>query len=62
MNDKVKLGIAVFVGIVGGGLLSTLGGGPEVSKNTLLGAAPVGDFPEWTRNGSAFICQDGKVE
>ena len=38
MNDKVKLGIAVFVGIVGGGLLSTLGGGPEVSKNTLLGS------------------------
>ena len=62
MNDKVKLGIAVVVGIVGGGLLSTLGGGPEVSKNTLLGAAPVGDFPEWTRNGSAFRCQDGKVE
>ena len=63
MNDKVKLGIAIAVGLVGGGLLSTLGGAPEVSKNTLLGSAPVGmDFPEWTRNGSAFRCQDGKVQ
>ena len=63
MNDKVKLGIAIAVGLVGGGIISTFGGGPEVSKNTLLGAAPVGmDFPEWTRNGSAFRCQDGKVQ
>ena len=63
MNDKVKLGIAIAVGLVGGGIISTFGGGPEVTKNTLLGAAPVGmDFPEWTRNGSAFRCQDGKVQ
>ena len=61
MNDKVKLGIAIAVGLVGGGLLSTFSG-PEVSKNTLLGSAAVGDFPEWTRNGSAFRCKDGKVQ
>ena len=63
MNNKVKLAIAVAVGLVGGGLLSTLGGGPEVSKNTLLGSNPVGmEFPEWTRDGSAFRCKDGKVQ
>ena len=63
MNNKVKLAIAVAVGVVGGGLLSTLGGGSEVTKNTLLGAAPIGmDFPEWTRNGSAFRCKNGKVQ
>ena len=63
MNTKVKLAIAVAVGIVGGGLISTFGGGSEVTKNTLLGAAPIGmEFPEWTRNGSAFRCQDGKVQ
>ena len=46
MNDKVKLGIAIAVGLVGGGLLSTLGGGSEITKNTLLGSAPVGmEFP-----------------
>ena len=46
MNDKVKIGIAFAVGLVGGGLLSTLGGVPEVSKNTLLGSNPVGmEFP-----------------
>ena len=62
MNNKVKLGIAIAVGIVGGGLISTFGGS-EAPKNALLGSsAPVGDFPEWTRNGSAFRCQDGKVE
>ena len=55
MNDKVKLGIAIAVGLVGGGLISTFGGGPEVTKNTLLGAAPVGDFPEWTRDGSVTV-------
>ena len=54
MNNKVKLAIAVAVGVVGGGILSNLGGGSEVSKNTLLGSNPVGDFPEWTRDGSAF--------
>ena len=61
MNNKVKLAIAVAVGIVGGGLISTFGGS-EVSKNTLLGSNPVGDFPEWTRDGSAFRCKDGKVQ
>ena len=63
MNNKVKLAIAVAVGIVGGGIISNLGGGPEVSKNTLLGSnAAVASFPEWTRDGSAFRCQDGKVQ
>ena len=61
MNNKVKLAIAVVVGVVGGGLISTFGGS-EAPKNTLLGSNPVGDFPEWTRNGSAFRCQDGKVQ
>ena len=66
MNDKVKLAIAVAVGIVGGGLISTFGGGPEEPKNafltTQLGVSAVGDFPEWTRDGSAFRCKDGKVQ
>ncbi len=62
MNNKVKLAIAVAVGVVGGGIISTLGGGSEVTKNTLLGSNPVGDFPTWTRNGSAFRCKDGKVQ
>ena len=62
MNNKVKLAIAVVVGVVGGGILSNLGGGSEVSKNTLLGSNPVKDFPEWTRDGSAFRCKDGKVQ
>ena len=64
MNNKIKLAIAVAVGIVGGGLIGTLGGGAEAPKNALLGSsAPVGmEFPEWTRNGSAFRCKDGKVQ
>ena len=63
MNTKVKLAIAVAVGIVGGGLISTFGGS-EAPKNALLGSsAPVGiEFPEWTRDGSAFRCKDGKVQ
>ena len=63
MNDKVKLGIAIAVGLVGGGLISTFGGS-EAPKNALLGSsAPVVmEFPEWTRDGSAFRCQDGKVQ
>ena len=64
MNTKVKLAIAVAVGIVGGGLISTFGGS-EAPKNPLLGSnalAAVGDFPEWTRDGSAFRCKDGKVQ
>ena len=64
MNNKVKLAIAVAVGIVGGGLIGTLGGGSEAPKNALLGSsAPVGmEFPEWTRDGSAFRCKNGKVQ
>ena len=61
MNTKVKLAIAVAVGIVGGGLISTFGGS-EAPKNTLLGSNPVTSFPEWTRDGSAFRCEDGKVQ
>ena len=61
MNSKVKLAIAVVVGVVGGGIISNLGGG-EPTKNTLLGSNAVGDFPEWTRDGSAFRCKDGKVQ
>ena len=64
MNNKVKLAIAVVVGVVGGGLISTFGGS-EAPKNPLLGSTPVaavGDFPEWTRDGSAFRCKDGKVQ
>jgi len=56
MNSKVKLAIAVVVGVVGGGIISNLGGG-ESTTNTLLGSNPVGDFPEWTRDGSAFRCR-----
>ena len=62
MNDKVKLAIAVAVGIVGGGIISTLGGGSEAPKNALVTTAPVSSFPEWTRDGSAFRCKDGKVQ
>ena len=58
MNNKVKLAIAIAVGVVGGGLISTFGGGE--SKVTTLGSAPT--FPEWTRNGSAFRCKNGKVQ
>jgi hypothetical protein len=38
MNNKVKLAIAVAVGIVGGGIISSLGGGSEEPKNFLLGS------------------------
>ena len=58
MNNKVKLAIAIAVGVVGGGLISTFGGGE--SKVSLLGSGTT--FPEWTRNGSAFRCKDGKVQ
>ena len=47
MNNKVKLGIAIAVGIVGGGLISTFGGS-EAPKNPLLGSNAVASFPEWT--------------
>ena len=58
MNNKIKLAIAVAVGIVGGGLIGTLGGGE--SNVTQLGSSIT--FPEWTRNGSAFRCKGGKVQ
>ena len=58
MNNKVKLAIAIAVGVVGGGLISTFGGGE--SKVTMLGSGIT--FPEWTRNGSAFRCKNGKVQ
>ena len=61
MNNKVKLAIAVAVGIVGGGLISTFGG-PEEPKHPLLGSNPVASFPDWTRDGSAFRCKDGQVQ
>ena len=62
MNNKGNLAIAVVVGIVGGGIISSLGGGSEAPKNILLGSNPVASFPEWTRDGSAFRCKDGKVQ
>ena len=58
MNNKVKLAIAIAVGVVGGGLIGTFGGGE--SKVTQLGSSIT--FPEWTRNGSAFRCKNGKVQ
>ena len=58
MNNKVKLAIAIAVVVVGGGLIGTFGGGE--SKVTTLGSAPT--VPEWTRNGSAFRCKNGKVQ
>ena len=58
MNNKVKLAIAIGVGIVGGGLIGTFGGGE--SKVTQFGSSIT--FPEWTRNGSAFRCKNGKVQ
>ena len=60
MNNKIKLAIAVAVGIVGGGLIGTLGGGE--STKPLGSAASAQEFPEWTRDGSAFRCKDGKVQ
>ena len=62
MNNKVKLAIAVAVGIVGGGLIGTLSGSEPTKP---LGGASLAsgmEFPEWTRNGSAFRCKDGKVQ
>ena len=62
MNNKIKLAIAVAVGIVGGGLIGTLGGSEPTKP---LGGASLAsgmEFPEWTRNGSAFRCKDGKVQ
>jgi hypothetical protein len=61
MNNKVKLAIAVAVGIVGGGLIGTLGGTKPSGVVTASLASGM-EFPEWTRNGSAFRCKDGKVQ
>ena len=61
MNNKVKLAIAVAVGIVGGGLSGTLGG-TKPSGVISASIASEMEFPEWTRNGSAFRCKDGKVQ
>ena len=62
MNNKVKLAIAVAVGIVGGGLISTLGGGETTKPLGSVSLASGTTFPEWTRNGSAFRCKNGKVQ
>ena len=62
MNNKVKLAIAVAVGIVGGGLIGTLGGGESTKQLGSASLASGMEFPEWTRNGSAFRCKDGKVQ
>jgi len=61
MNNKVKLAIAVAVGIVGGGLIGTLSG-TKPSGVISSSIASEMEFPEWTRNGSAFRCKDGKVQ
>ena len=61
MNNKVKLAIAVAVGIVGGGLIGTLGG-TKPSGVISASIASEMEFPEWTRDGSAFRCKDGKVQ
>ena len=63
MNKKIGLGIgaAVLLAVTGCSLFSK----DEAPKNPLLGSNPVaavGDFPEWTRDGSAFRCKDGKVQ
>ena len=54
MNNKIKLAIAVAVGIVGGGLISTLGGGESTKQLGSASLASGMEFPEWTRDGSAF--------
>ena len=62
MNNKIKLTIAVAVGIVGGGLIGTLGGGEPTKQLGSASLASGMEFPEWTRDGSAFRCKDGKVQ
>ena len=61
MNNKIKLAIAVAVGIVGGGLIGTFGG-TKPSGVISASVASEMEFPEWTRDGSAFRCKDGKVQ
>ena len=58
MNKKIGLGIGAAVLLAVAGCVAK----NEAPKNTLLGSNPVGDFPEWTRDGSAFRCKDGKVQ
>ena len=60
MNKKIGLGIgaAVLLAVSGCSLFNK----DEAPKNTLLGSNPVASFPEWTRDGSAFRCKDGKVQ
>ena len=60
MNKKIGLGIgaAVLLAVSGCSLFSK----DEAPKNALLGDNPVTSFPEWTRDGSAFRCKDGKVQ
>jgi len=58
MNNKIKLAIAVAVGIVGGGVISTLGGGESTKQLGSASLASGMEFPEWTRDGSAFRCKD----
>ena len=54
MNNKVKLAIAVAVGIVGGGLIGTLGG-TKPSGVISASVASEMEFPEWTRDGLSLI-------
>lgn len=60
MNKKIGLGIgaALLLAVTGCSLFSK----EEAPKNALLGSNPVASFPEWTRDGSAFRCKDGKVQ
>ena len=60
MNKKIGLGIgaAVLLAVSGCSLFSK----DEAPKNTLLGSNAVASFPEWTRDGSAIRCKDGKVQ
>ena len=60
MNKKIGLGIgaAVLLAVSGCSLFNK----EEAPKNTLLGSNAVASFPEWTRDGSAFRCKDGKVQ
>ena len=60
MNKKIGLGIgaALLLAVTGCSLFNK----DEAPKNSLLGSNPVASFPEWTRDGSAFRCKDGKVQ
>ena len=60
MNKKIGLGIgaAVLLAVSGCSIFNK----EEAPKNVLLGSNPVAAFPEWTRDGSAFRCKDGKVQ